>query len=46
MEKIVENKLSDDSTLYTKTWVDIRKKYNFTINDTTLKNAYEKTINS
>lgn len=46
MEKIVENKLSDDSTLYTKTWVEIRKKYNFTINDTTLKNAYEKTINS
>ena len=46
MEEIVENKLDDDSTLYTKTWVEIRKKYNFTINDTTLKAIYEETVNS
>lgn len=46
VEEIVENKLNEDSNLYTTTWVEIRKKYNFTINDTELKAAYETAINS
>lgn len=45
VEKIIEKKLDKDSSLYTKTWVEIRKKYNFTINDTKLKDTYEKSIN-
>ena len=45
VEKIIEKKLAEDSSLYTKTWVEIRKKYNFTINDTKLKDTYEKSIN-
>ncbi len=45
VEKIIEKKLDEDSSLYTKTWVEIRKKYNFTINDTKLKDTYEKSIN-
>lgn len=46
VEEIIENKLNEDSNLYTTTWVEIRKKYNFTINDTELKAAYEQAINS
>ena len=45
VEKIIEKKLDEDSSLYTKNWVEIRKKYNFTINDTKLKDTYEKSIN-
>lgn len=46
VDKIVENKLNEDSNLYTTTWVEVRKKYSFTINDTELKAAYEKAINN
>lgn len=42
IETIINNKLSEDSNLYTSTWVEIRKKHNFEINDTIIKNAYEK----
>jgi hypothetical protein len=41
IETIISNKLDEDSDLYTDTWVKIRKKYNFTINDTVIKKAYE-----
>ena len=41
VDEIVEKKLSDDSTLYTTTWFNIRKKYNLEIKDTTLKAKYE-----
>lgn len=41
---IVNSKLSEDSKLYTTTWDNIRKSYNLNINDTTIKNSYEKTI--
>lgn len=42
---LIENKLSADAKLYTTTWVSIRKKYNLNIKDTSIKNAYEKSIN-
>lgn len=44
IDKIVENKLSDDDKLYDTTWSSIRESYKLTINDTTLKNAYKKSI--
>ena len=44
IEKIVNSKLSEDSKLYTTTWDKIRKEYNLEINDTVIKNNYEKTI--
>lgn len=44
IEKIVDNKLSEDSKLYTTTWDNIRKSYNLNINDTVIKNSYENTI--
>lgn len=45
VNKIVENKLNEDSTLYTNVWAKIRNKYNLTINDSTIKKAYEKATN-
>ena len=42
--EIIESKLSSDSNLYTTTWDSIRKEYNLKINDTTIENAYNKTI--
>ena len=44
INKIVNSKLSEDSKLYTTTWDNIRKSYNLNINDTIIKNSYEKTI--
>lgn len=44
ISKIVDSKLNEDSKLYTTTWDEIRKKYNLEINDTVIKNNYEKTI--
>lgn len=44
VDKIIDERLSEDSNLYNKTWVKIRTDYNFTINDTTIKNDYEKSI--
>lgn len=40
---LVEKKLTDDANLYTNTWKDIRKKYKLSIEDSAIKNAYEKT---
>lgn len=45
IDKIIENKLSEDTNLYTDTWVTIRKKYDFKINDTIIKKAYENSTN-
>lgn len=42
--EIIKSKLSSDSNLYTTTWDSIRKEYNLKINDTTIENAYNKTI--
>ena len=44
IEKIVDSKLSSDSKLYTTTWDNIRKSYNLEINDTKIKNIYDKSI--
>lgn len=41
--KMVEEKLSNDSTLYTTTWADLRKKYKLDIKDTTVKEKYNDT---
>jgi len=41
---LVENYLSNDSTLYDNTWEEIRESYNLEINDTTIKNSYETII--
>lgn len=43
---VVEQKLSTDKNLEYKIWVDIRAKYNLTINDSTINNVYKTTINS
>ncbi len=43
---IVENKLNNDENLYNDTWKRIRKDYNLSINDSTVKNAYKKAINN
>ena len=39
-----ENKLSNDSTLFTKKWDELRKQYKLSIKDDYIKNIYEKTI--
>lgn len=44
LDKIVENKLNNDETLYDNTWVEIRKAYNIKINDSKVKSDYNKSI--
>ena len=43
---LVTNKLQNDSTLAQKTWVEVRKSYNFNIVDTDIKSIYEQTISN
>lgn len=43
-EDVVEEKISKDSELIDKTWIDIRKKYKLEINDTTIQRAYDAII--
>ncbi len=45
-EKLVENMLSADTNLPTKTWVKIRKKYKLDIKDDDIKKAYKKSNNA
>lgn len=45
IESIIDNKLTEDTTLFAKTWVNIRKSYNLSFNDTIIKKAYETSIN-
>ena len=45
VDEMISAKLSEDSSLYTKTWVKIRNKYNLKLNDTTIKAKYEQTTN-
>ena len=40
-DALVENYLSNDQTLYNKTWVEIRKSYNLEIKDSTIENNYQ-----
>ena len=46
LNEISQNKLDNDDKLYNNTWVQIRKAYKLNIEDSTVKNAYKKSINS
>lgn len=41
LDTIVSDKLADDSTLTTTTWIDIRKKYKLNIEDSAIKKEYK-----
>lgn len=43
---LVENKLSNDTTLSAKTWADIRKKYKLDIQDSELKSGYDSYVDA
>lgn len=45
-DKVVNEKLSDDSNLEQKTWVKIREKYNLNIVDSTISSTYNSSIKS
>ena len=45
LEAITEQKVSNDQTLITTTWVKIREKYNLKINDTKIEKSYKNSIN-
>lgn len=45
-DSLVEEKLQSDQNLQTTTWDKIRSKYNISINDTNIKNAYKSSIES
>ena len=45
VEKMVEEKLNSDTTLYTSTWANLRKKYNLSLKDSTIKNKYNDATN-
>lgn len=44
MDEIVNSKLSTEENAYTNAWAEIRNKYNFTINDTTISKYYNDAI--
>lgn len=46
LDKLVDEKLNSDSSLYDNTLIEVRKKYKFTIKDTVIKNKYEKSLSS
>lgn len=46
IDKIVDKKIEDDSTLQTKALVELRKKYNLDVTDSDLKKSYNKSIES
>lgn len=43
-DELVTKKVTEDANLISNTWVDIRKKYNLDIKDTTVKKTYNNTI--
>lgn len=45
LEKIVENKLNNDENLLNDTWVDVREKYELSIADSKIKDAYKDSLN-
>lgn len=45
-DKVVDQKIAEDSYLTYKTWDEVRNKYNLSIIDTTLKNSYDAAINN
>lgn len=46
LDALVDNYLNNDQNLYSSTWVEIRKNYNLTINDSTLEKNYQTIIES
>lgn len=44
IDKLVEEKLADDSTLQTKALIELRKKYNLKINDSDINKSYNKSV--
>ncbi len=44
IDKLVEEKMDEDSTLQTEAMVELRKKYNLKINDNDIKETYNKSI--
>lgn len=44
IEKMTEEKISEDTTIYYKALVDLREKYNLKIKDKTVKKAYNKEV--
>ncbi len=45
-DKVIDQKIAEDSYLTYKTWDEVRKKYNLNIIDTSIKNSYESTMNN
>lgn len=45
-DKVVSEKISNDSTLEQKTWVKIREKYNLNIVDSTISSTYKSSVKS
>ncbi len=45
LKEVVENKLNNDENLYSNTWLKIRESYKLSINDSTIKSAYNKSNN-
>ncbi|MBE6151700.1 MAG: hypothetical protein E7165_00080 [Firmicutes bacterium] len=43
---VIDEKLKKDTNLEYKIWAEIREKYNITINDSTIKNIYNTTVNN
>lgn len=43
-DEVLSEKISSDETLIDKTWIEVHKKYNLAIIDTSIANAYEKTV--
>lgn len=46
LEKIVTNKLNNDENLLANTWIDVREKYELSIADSTIEDAYKKSLNN
>lgn len=46
IDELVDDKFNKDNNLSAKTWIDIRKKYNLSIVETTIKNTYDATVSS
>ena len=45
-KELAEKRLNEDSTLQTKSWDKLRKKYKLKINDTDVEKAYKKTVDN
>ena len=46
VDKLVQEKMNEDTTLQTKALVALRKKYNLEITDDGLKSSYDNSVNT